>query len=54
MLKNLIIIKQNENITKTSQLANQFSGNEDYTKQAHILKENSLLARNITPTNSFD
>ena len=30
MLKSLIIIKQNENITKTSQLANQFSGNQDY------------------------
>ena len=30
MLKSLIIVKQNENITKTSQLANYFSGNEDY------------------------
>ena len=30
MLKSLIILKQNENITKTSQLANEFSGNEDY------------------------
>ena len=30
MLKSLIIIKQNENMTKTSQLAKQFSGNEDY------------------------
>ena len=30
MLKSLIIIKQNENITKTAQLANQFYGNEDY------------------------
>ena len=53
MLKSLIIIKQNENITKTSQLANQFSGKKT-TKQGHILNENNSLARNITPTNSFD
>ena len=53
MLRNLIIIKQNENITKTSQLANQFSGKKT-TKQGHILNENNSLARNITPTNSFD
>ena len=51
----IIIIKQNENTTKTSQLANLFSGNEDYaTEQGHILKQNSSLARNITSTNSFD
>ena len=55
MLKSLIIIKQNENITKTCQLANKFSGNEDYiSRHSHILKKNSSLARNITPTNSFD
>ena len=51
----IIIIKQNENITKTSQLANLFSVNEDYaTEQGHILKENSSPAPNITSTNSFD
>ena len=55
MLQCLIIIKQNENTTKTSQLANLFSGNEDYaTEQGHILKENSSVDRNITTTNSFD
>ena len=33
MLKSFIIIKQNENITKTSQLANYFSG----LQTAHLI-----------------
>ena len=42
MLKSLIIIKQYENITKTSQLTNQFSGNEDYRGTWRTYLENTL------------